>query len=225
MEEEIDLGVLNEFGDALDQFQWDGPEDSDEEIADMVPLKEQWEIDEGVKFSKRGLIEYITKKLETESPNNKDDPATAKKWERHLKIPGLNYYLKDGGSEVSKTQPFFRCDVEFKKVYKMHKVIKTLYSPEQQKIHDTQLIDAEWKPIHEGKKTYGYTYARNKKHLNIQSRDFYEKGFNFVHDGKFYRYSTTVANSDTLKPIPDETIRGETIYNLGIMWRDDKGKI
>tara|TARA_B110000305_G_C19044361_1_gene449694 strand:- start:252 stop:461 length:210 start_codon:yes stop_codon:yes gene_type:complete len=69
----------------------------------MVPLKEQWEIDEGVKFSKRGLIEYITKKLETESPNNKDDPATAKKWERHLKIPGLNYYLKDGGSEVSKT--------------------------------------------------------------------------------------------------------------------------
>ena len=144
MEAELDLGVLNEFGDALDQFQWDGPEDSDEELADMIPLKEQWEIDEGVKFSKRGLIEYITKKLDTESPHNTEDPALAKKWERHLKIPGLSYYMKDGGSAVNKTQPFFRCEVEFKKVYKMHKVIKTLYSPEQQKIHDKQLMDAEW---------------------------------------------------------------------------------
>ena len=73
-ESEIDLGNVNEYGDALDQFLWDGPEDSDEEIADMVPLKEQWEIDEGVRFSKKGLIEYITKKLTTESPHNTDDP-------------------------------------------------------------------------------------------------------------------------------------------------------
>jgi hypothetical protein len=65
----------------------------------MAKLKTQWEIDNGVKFSKRGLIEYIEKMHAQETPDNKDDPKTAKAWERKLKNPGLTYYLKKGGSE------------------------------------------------------------------------------------------------------------------------------
>jgi hypothetical protein len=36
-----------------------------------------------------------------------------------------------------------------------------------------------------------------------------------------------VANSEDMIPLPKDTIRGETIYNLGIMTRDpdDKNKV
>ena len=38
---------------------WDGPEDSDEEIAALVPYKNEFEKKMGIKFSKRGIINYI----------------------------------------------------------------------------------------------------------------------------------------------------------------------
>jgi hypothetical protein len=53
--------------------------------------------------------------------------------------------------------------------------------------------------------------------MTIQSRDFYDKGFNFFHNGKYYRYSTAVSDSEQIKSVPGETVRGETIYNFGIM--------
>ena len=81
---------------------WDGPEDSDEEREGMAKLKMPWEIENGVKFSKNGLIEYITNFLDQESPHNLRDPATAKLWEQKLRMPGLQYYLKKGGSTVDK---------------------------------------------------------------------------------------------------------------------------
>ena len=51
----------------MQDFEWDGPSDSDEEIECMAVLKNQWEIDNGVKFSKNGLIEYIDSFIERES--------------------------------------------------------------------------------------------------------------------------------------------------------------
>ena len=62
--------------------------------------------------------------------------------------------------------------------------------------------------------------------MAICSRDFYEKGFSFFHNGKFYRYSTSVQNSnlpgpnneDPIKPLPNKsTVRAETLINCGIM--------
>ena len=50
---------LNEFGENMCEFDWDGPSDSDEEIECMADLKNDWEKANGVKFSKNGLIEYI----------------------------------------------------------------------------------------------------------------------------------------------------------------------
>ena len=52
----------------MKDFLWDGPEDSDEEIEDMAKHKTQFEIDEGIRFSKNGLIKFIEEFLEKESP-------------------------------------------------------------------------------------------------------------------------------------------------------------
>ena len=46
----------------------DGPEYSDEEIKEMAELKTNWEISQGIKFSKRGIIEEIERRLKLELP-------------------------------------------------------------------------------------------------------------------------------------------------------------
>ena len=51
----------------MESFYWDGPEDSDEEIEELIPTKTPWEITNGVKFSKNGLIKYITEFIEKEN--------------------------------------------------------------------------------------------------------------------------------------------------------------
>jgi len=38
---------------------WDGPDDSDEEIASILPYKNEFEEKSGIRFSKRGIINYI----------------------------------------------------------------------------------------------------------------------------------------------------------------------
>lgn len=72
--------------------------------------------------------------------------------------------------------------------------------------------------------------------MNFSSRDFMEKAFNFYSDGKFYRYSTSIDNSECHGPEgevplraiekPNECVRGFTIINCGIMQRTgEEGKI
>ena len=95
----------------MTELAWFGPEDSDEEIEEMAKHKTQSEIDQGVKFSKRGLIEYIEKMIALESNQNKEDPANAKLWEQKLKQPGLTYCIKKGGTKESPSQPYFRTDM------------------------------------------------------------------------------------------------------------------
>lgn len=51
----------------MTELLWYGPEDSDEEIEEMAKYKTPWEIEQGVKFSKRGLIDYIEKNIAFES--------------------------------------------------------------------------------------------------------------------------------------------------------------
>ena len=87
--------------DDMTELAWFGPEDSDEEIEEMAKHKTQWEIDQGVKFSKKGLIDYIEKMIAYESNQNKEDPVNAKLWEQKLKQPGLTYCIKKGGTKES----------------------------------------------------------------------------------------------------------------------------
>lgn len=144
-----------DFRDNIEQFEWDGPEDSDEEIAEIAELKQSWEIDSGVKFSKNGLMKFIKLMLAEESAGH--DCANSKLWEQKLKIPGITYYLKNGGSKVNKTQPFFRVEAAFNKVYKIDKLLKVLYQPEHQVKYDKNVKTSEIFPF-DNKKSYAYTY-------------------------------------------------------------------
>ena len=79
----------------MKDWMWDGPEDSDEEIEDMVPLKNKQEKDLGLKFSKNGIISFIEKFLEHETKFNTNDPITARAWkEKEVYSPGIKLYLK-----------------------------------------------------------------------------------------------------------------------------------
>ena len=49
--------------------------------------------------------------------------------------------------------------------------------------------------VNEKTTSASYVYTHNRKQYTIAARDFYEKGFNFFHNGKFYRYSTSVPNA------------------------------
>jgi len=77
-----------------------------------------------------------------------------------------------------------------------------------------------------GSKSYGFLYSSSKKILTFNSRDFYEKAFMFHANGKMYKYSCSVKDSEELKPVPEKTIRGITIYSCGIMQRrESDGKV
>lgn len=102
----------------MNLYTWDGPEDSDEEIEFMKQHKNEWELEKGVKFSKKGLIEFIDKFIEEESSESNPD------WQRKLDTPSIKYYLKKGGSDQNKSQPFFRSETFFNKVFKMNKLVK-----------------------------------------------------------------------------------------------------
>ena len=53
--------------DQMDEFMWDGPDDSDEEISDMMQYKNSFEKSAGIKYSKNGLISYI-EKMQNDKP-------------------------------------------------------------------------------------------------------------------------------------------------------------
>lgn len=89
----------------------------------MVKYKTQWEIDNGIKFSKKGIIETIDKYLKYESTES-EDAKNGRLWEEKLKIPSLTYYLKKGGSVLNSKQPYFRSDITFTKAHKLDKVVK-----------------------------------------------------------------------------------------------------
>lgn len=73
--------LTNEWGDNMEAYIWDGPEDSDEEIEEMVIYKNEYEVDLGIKYSKNGIIKFVESQLKHERPDNKQDSKNAKLWE------------------------------------------------------------------------------------------------------------------------------------------------
>ena len=43
----------------MTQYEWDGPIDPNEEVSELLPYKNDYEINFGIKFSKNGIIEFI----------------------------------------------------------------------------------------------------------------------------------------------------------------------
>ena len=68
----------------MTQFLWDGPEDSDEEVSELVQYKCQYEKEMGIKYSKNGIIKFVTAFIANERKENKKDPKMAKAWEEKL---------------------------------------------------------------------------------------------------------------------------------------------
>ena len=91
----------------MGEFLWDGPDNSDDEIEEMLPYKNEHEIKLGVKFSKNGLIRYIEESIEKENPDAKSTTSkNAKLWENRMSFMGIKLFLKKGGSNFSSSQPF-----------------------------------------------------------------------------------------------------------------------
>ena len=72
--------------------------------------------------------------------------------------------------------------------------------------------------------------------MGVQSRDFYCKGISFYHNNKYYRYSSSITDSEVIdekntddkykRQLPDDkTVRGITILSCGIFQRNSEGKI
>lgn len=95
IEEEVDP-------ENLESLAWDGPEDSDEEVPEMVALKTEWEKENGIRFSKRGIINYCENLIATDCIEN--DNA----WDLKLKSPNIMYYIRKGGSSLHQKSPYMR---------------------------------------------------------------------------------------------------------------------
>ena len=66
---EIEDDGANE--ESMLDYLWDGPENSDEEIEEMAALKNQYEKEIGIVFSKNGLISYIDCLMKNEKTDKK----------------------------------------------------------------------------------------------------------------------------------------------------------
>ena len=58
--------MKNKWGDDMQNFLWDGPEDSDEEIQELLPFKCDYEKEMGIKYSKNGIIDFVTSQIKKE---------------------------------------------------------------------------------------------------------------------------------------------------------------
>ena len=93
----------------------------------MKHMKLQWEIDENVKYSKNGILNYINFIIDQESAENKINPEIGNLWELKLSGDNIKYYLRKGGSKVNSEKPYFRTELTFSKDHDMNKLIKAIY--------------------------------------------------------------------------------------------------
>ena len=74
--------------------------------------------------------------------------------------------------------------------------------------------------IDKGKKSYGLIYLVNGKKFTFDARDYVEKYIQFYHDGKYYRYGSSVPNSGyDVKPARKDTKRADTLINCAMLYR------
>ena len=114
---------MTEFGEDVSRWLWDGPEDSDEEVEELLPFKNDQEKQLGVQFSKNGIIKFVEAQLELESPDNKKNAKNAKLWEKQLQYQGIAPYTKKGGSRWAAGQPFLRTESTFNKKFKLDRLM------------------------------------------------------------------------------------------------------
>ena len=114
----------------MEHLKWDGPADNDEELAEFIPFKNDYEKQMGIKYSKNGIMKFIEDLVKKENRNNKEDVMNARLWEEklNLKNEGLIMYVKKGGSHLNQDQPFLRTEVAWPAHYKMENLIDIVSS-------------------------------------------------------------------------------------------------
>ena len=211
----------------MEQYTWDGPIDSDEEVAEAIPLKNEYEKQLGIKFSKRGLVEFIENFISTE------DPATNTDWEKKTTTPSFTFSMKEGGSQFNKDMPVVRTDQFYNKRFTIDKLITVAYNPKYTLKWDKNLKVLEETPIFEGKKSFIKVYTENKKQFTFAGRDFCEKTFSFYNNGKLYRYSTSIDGTELAGPDGEEAVKASpknvlrcfVIYSCAIIERQPDEQI
>ena len=123
----------------------------------------------------------------------------------------------------------------FPKAVKFEDLVKTCFMPEMILKYEQNTEEAYNIPLSEDCRSAGFNYSRIKKVYTIESRETYDKGFMFFDDGKFYRYLSNVPNSVgepeyegdmSKRPVhSNATVRGETLFSVITIERDDKGKL
>ena len=122
----------------------------------------------------------------------------------------------------------------YNKKFKMEKLCKTMFDPAHVSKWDKNIKTVKTIPLVEGKRCFSLSYTLNKQQYSIAGRDFYEKQFNFFHNGKFYRYSSSIDNSEiegpngepAAMPSPDDkTVRAFTAINCGVVQRGPKSEL
>jgi len=131
-------------------------------------------------------------------------------------------YIKNGGSDYS-SQPYIRSEFIFNAKYKVQNVAQCMYEENHYSNFDDNIEIAETIPLKDHK-SIGFSYMKYKKNFSFDARDFMLKGFKFYHNGKFYRYATSVPHKIGLemKPSPNATVRGFILQACGTLQRDEK---
>lgn len=167
----------------------------------------EWELNADLRFTKTAIMQYIDDLFERE------DPANDELWQRKLKTPNIQYYMKKGGSELDPKCPYMRFEMVFPKPYKMNKLLKVITPPELLK-WETNMRFSSKMMSESGSQNYFYIHGASKKNFGISSRDWYDKVFQFEHNGTIYKFVSTVANSEDKVPVPDkDTIRALNYFS------------
>jgi hypothetical protein len=63
---------------------------------------------------------------------------------------------------------------------------------------DKSIDELSCTPLIDGSACLNIQYMKQKKGLGAKPRDFYEKTFQFIYEGKFYRYSSSIYSDNEL---------------------------
>lgn len=139
-----------------------------------------------------------------------------------MAMDDIKMATRNGGSKFLQGAPFFRVDSEFDKNFKMQNLVSVMYDQEHVPKWDPIVSHNEFKPLKPGDKTVGTNWTKHRRIMNVSSRDYCDKMINFYHNGKFYHYSSSIPmqESDKIKKLSGDAVRGTTVYNIGLLERD-----
>lgn len=169
--------------DDLHEWAWQGP--AKMEIEELVPLKNEYEIQEGIKMSREGIVNFIEEMVQQESPKTSDQ------WHNRLDLEDCRMSMRDGGSKHNNST-FFRVDSEFDKTWKLENLVSVMYDEAHVPQWDPMISHNEFQPLRPGNKTIGTNWTKHHRIMHVSSREYCDKMINFYHNGKFYHYQTSI---------------------------------